>query len=145
MADDKLELLLSGRRYKKLQEVFFGALMEEYGLAMADIRILLFLYEHDQMDTARDIAANHVLAKSYVSKSVEKLIEKGYLESRHREGDKRCVHLAVQEQAYPVIEAASERKKKMLQKIFDGVTEEQKSALREIAAAINQNWSYVKI
>lgn len=80
--DEKLELLLNGRHYKKLQEVYLATVMETYQLTMVDIRVLLFLHEHEQYDTAKDIVEMHYLAKSYVSKAVERLIERGYLVKR---------------------------------------------------------------
>ena len=137
--DDKLELLLSGRHYKKLQEVYLGTVMEKYQLTMVDIRVLLFLHEHEQFDTAKDIVEMHFLAKSYVSKSIERLIERGFLISKHQEEDKRYVHLLLQEAAYPVIEAVSREKKKMLQCIFSGITDEQQAVMREVATTINHN------
>lgn len=137
--DEKLELLLSGRHYKKLQEVYLSSVMEKYQLTMVDIRVLLFLYEHEQFDTAKDIVEMHFLAKSYVSKSVEKLIERGFLLKKHQENDKRYIHLVLQEKACPVIEAVSREKKKMLGRLFSGITGEQQTVLREVASTINHN------
>ena len=54
--DDKMELLLSGRHYKKLQEVYLGTVLDRYDLTMVDIRVLLFLHEHEQYDTAEAIS-----------------------------------------------------------------------------------------
>ena len=137
--DDKMELLLSGRHYKKLQEVYLGAVLDRYGLTMVDIRVLLFLHEHEQYDTAKDIVEMHFMAKSYVSKSVEKLLERGFLVKKHRGKDKRYVHLLLQEKALPVIEAVSQEKKKMLKNIFAGITGDQQTVLREVATTINHN------
>lgn len=137
--DEKLELLLNGRHYKKLQEVYLGTVMETYQLNMVDIRVLLFLHEHEQYDTAKDIVEMHYLAKSYVSKAVERLIERGYLVKRLEDNDKRYVHLILQDEAYPIIEAACRDKKKMLKKLFAGITEEQQNLMREVATTIHHN------
>lgn len=137
--DDIMELLLSGRHYKKLQEVYLGTVLDRYDLTMVDIRVLLFLHEHEQYDTAKDIVEMHFMAKSYVSKSVEKLLERGFLVKKHRGKDKRYVHLLLQEKALPVIEAVSQEKKKMLKNIFAGITGDQQTVLREVATTINHN------
>lgn len=137
--DDKMELLLSGRHYKKLQEVYLSTVLEEYRLTMVDIRVLLFLHEHEQYDTAKDIVEMHFMAKSYVSKSVEKLLERGLLVKKHRGKDKRYVHLLLQEKALPIIEAVSQERKKMLKNIFAGITGEQQEVLREVATTMNHN------
>ena len=57
--------------------------MVQYHLNVIDIRVLLFFYEHKKWDTAKDIVQKAFLTKSYVSKAVDKLIEKGYLERRY--------------------------------------------------------------
>lgn len=137
--DDKLELLLSGRQYKKLQEVYLNTVLEEYGLTMVDIRVLLFLYEHEQFDTARDIVEMHFLAKSYVSKAVEKLIQRGFLVKKHGGKDRRYIHLLVQDEALPVIQAVTTEKGKMWRRLFSGITSEQQIVLRQVAATINHN------
>lgn len=137
--DDKLELLLSGRQYKKLQEAYLSSVLEEYKLTMVDVRVLLFLYEHEQFDTARDIVEMHFLAKSYVSKAVENLIERGFLQKKHQEKDRRYAHLLVQEKALPVIEAVTREKGKMIKRLFTGITNEQQVVMREVAATINHN------
>ena len=77
--DDHLELLLNGQLYKKLNEVVYKPVTNDYGLSMFDIKLLLFLKEHDRYDTARDIVEIHYLTKSYVSKAIDALIIKGYL------------------------------------------------------------------
>ena len=79
------------------------------------------------------------MAKSYVSKSVEKLLERGLLVKKHSGKDKRYVHLLLQEQALPIIEAVSRQRKKMLKNIFAGITGEQQEVLREVATTMNHN------
>ena len=69
--------------------------MVQYHLNVIDIRVLLFFYEHKKWDTAKDIVQKHFLTKSYVSKAVDKLIEKGYLERRYYKEDRRYIHLVV--------------------------------------------------
>ena len=80
--DDHLELLLNGQLYKKLNEVVYKPVTNDYGLSMFDIKLLLFLKEHDRYDTARDIVEIHYLTKSYVSKAIDALIIKGYLKRK---------------------------------------------------------------
>lgn len=137
--DEKVELLLNGQQYKKFQEAYLSEIFEKYSLNLTDIRVLLFLYEHKSYDTARDIVENHYLTKSYVSKSIEKLIEKGFLERRSLQGDRRYIHLLVKEEAFPVIEMTQEKKQKMLKRLFEGISPEYLLILTEIAGKISNN------
>ena len=81
----------------------------------------------------------HGIAKSYVSKSINKLVEKGFLEGKHTKDDRRYVHLIVKEEALPVIDAMREQRKKMVKRLFRGVSKEQLELLAEIAWKINAN------
>lgn len=137
--NDTVELLLSGQQYKKFQEMYYGMILEKYSLSLMDIRILLFLSEHGGCDTARDIVRVHGIAKSYVSKSIEKLIERGFLERMHLQDDRRYVHLLIKKEAFPVIEAMREQRSKMVKRLFRGINEEQLEALNEIAQKISTN------
>lgn len=137
--DDKLELLLSGQQYKKLQESCYGVLLEKYKLSIVDIRVLLFLYEHENFDTAKDIVEMRHLTKSYVSKSVDKLIAKGFLERKLLKDDRRYVHLRVKEEALPVITAVRNQKDTMIKVLFQGITPEQIEVLKQIAKQMSDN------
>lgn len=139
--DDKVDLLLSGQQYKKIQEAYLTPILEEYGINVVDMRVLLFLYEHKSFDTARDIVETHHLAKSYVSKSVDKLIEKGFLVRKHINGDKRYVHLLVKEEMQPAIEAVRKQRNEMLSFLFDGVEEKEMEILKQVAGKVNDNIS----
>lgn len=130
---------MTGQQYKKFQEAYYSAILEKYSLSLIDVRVLLFLSEPGGYDTARDIVKVHGIAKSYVSKSIDKLIEKGFLEGKHIQEDRRYVHLAIKEEAFPVIDAMRERRNKMLERLFRGVSDEQLELLGEIARKINAN------
>lgn len=137
--DDKLELLLSGQQYKKFQEIYFEEIIEMYCLSLFDLRVLLFLKEHDSCDTAKDIVDKHFLTKSYVSKSIDRLLERGYLKKKNIEGDRRYIHLEIQKDAFPVLDALARQKKKMLEQLFRGIREEELEALGRTAFLLNYN------
>lgn len=137
--DDHLELLLNGQLYKKLNEVVYKPVTNDYGLSMFDIKLLLFLKEHDMYDTARDIVEIHYLTKSYVSKSIETLIVKGYLKRKPDMHDRRCIHLELQEKAFPVIDYVKLKQKELIEILFDGLTGEERCIIRGVAEKISSN------
>ena len=137
--DDHLELLLNGQLYKKLNEVVYKPVTNDYGLSMFDIKLLLFLKEHDMYDTARDIVEIHYLTKSYVSKAIEALIVKGYLKRKPDIHDRRCIHLELQEKAFPVIDYVKVKQKELIEILFNGLTSEEKRIIRRIAEKISRD------
>lgn len=77
--DEKIEMLLYGQYYKKLQKAVYAPLLQQYQITLLDLRVMLFLDGNKQRNTARDIVEIHYFTKSDVSKSIESLMEKGYL------------------------------------------------------------------
>ena len=64
----------------------------EEGLSQNEIEVLLFL-AHKKCDTAREITQFRGISRSLVSKSVDLLMKKGYLEAKQDEKDRRVIHL----------------------------------------------------
>lgn len=137
--DDRLELLLSGQQYKKFQELLYRPMVHKYGISVVDIRILMFLYEHEECDTAKDIVETHCLTKSYVSKAIETLIDKEFLARKHDYSDRRYVHLELQKKADAVIEDVKKLRNEMFGLVFNGVSREEMDVVKSVAARINAN------
>lgn len=137
--DDHLELLLSGQQYKKFQELLYRPMVHKYGISVVDIRILMFLYEHEECDTAKDIVETHCLTKSYVSKAIETLIDKEFLARKHDYSDRRYIHLELQKKADAVIEDVKKLRNEMFGLVFDGVSREEMDVVKSVAARINAN------
>lgn len=144
MMDDGIESLLTGQQFKKFQENFYGPVAEEYGLSILDIRVLLYLMEHQNCNTAKDIVHAHHWTKSHVSKSIEELIKLGYLERQTDTRDRRRVHLLLQEDAAPLLEKVQSLHLQMYQTLFRGVTEEELQVVRQVAAKIFGNIAEAK-
>lgn len=137
--DDHLELLLSGQQYKKFQELLYRPMVHKYGISVVDIRILMFLYEHEECDTAKDIVETHCLTKSYVSKAIETLIDKEFLARKHDYSDRRYIHLELQKKADAVIEDVKKLRNEMFGLVFNGVSREEMDVVKSVAARINAN------
>lgn len=144
MMDDGIESLLTGQQFKKFQENFYGPLTEEYGLSVLDIRVLQYLMEHQNGDTAKDIVHARHWTKSHVSKSIEELIELGYLKRQTDTKDRRRVHLLIREDAAPLVEKVRSLHQQMYQILFRGVTEEEMQVVRGVAAKISGNIAEAK-
>lgn len=137
--EDKVELLLSGQHFKKLQECVYADLMRDYTLTILDVRILLFLDSHSTLNTARDFVRLHHYTKSNVSKSIETLIERGYLSRESDAHDKRYIHLLIQPAARQVLEKARSCHEQMIRVVFQGITQEEIDVICRVAGRVNQN------
>ncbi len=138
--DAEFETLLYGQQFKKLYEKMSNLITEKYGLHKVEIEILLFL-KKGKGDTARDIAENKFFSKAHISHAIEHLAECGYLVGKPDGQDRRCVHLALTEEAEPVCGELLMMREKLMNIVCQGITEEECRMMRQVAKKIACNIS----
>ncbi len=138
--DTEFETLLYGQQFKKLYEKMSNLITEKYGLHKVEIEILLFL-KKGKGDTARDIAENKFFSKAHISHAIDHLMECGYLVGKLDGQDRRCVHLVLTEEAEPVCEELLKMRENLMNTVCQGITEEERLMMRQVAKKIACNIS----
>lgn len=85
-------LLQFAQQFQNYYDRQFLPLLERTGLTMRDIRVLLFLINNPDYDTAKDITALRGLSKSQVSQAVDLLVAEGMLRRTPDQADRRVIH-----------------------------------------------------
>ena len=98
---------------------------EKYNITRMELDILLFLANNPLFDTATDIVEVRYLSKSQVSSSIKSLVEKGLLEKKYEEDNRKTVHLLLCSAAAPLIADGQASQEKFLEVIFEGITEKE--------------------
>ncbi len=98
------ELLAFLRRGSDLIDRLVDKSAEKWQLSSPEMRILLFLDQHPDMDTARDVAVECGMSKASVSGNVLKLATRGLLTVDVDLKDRRFQHLNVTQLAKPILE-----------------------------------------
>ena len=101
MEESLAQVMMRVRRSVRLALRQAGA---QEGLSQNEIEVLLLLYV-GRWDTARDISRARGLPRSLVSKSVDQLLKRGYIETRQDPQDRRVARLRL----LPPAQAAVER------------------------------------
>jgi MarR family transcriptional regulator for hemolysin len=83
------------RLVKRLYEQTLTDAAEGLGLTLPEADVLCFLRENPEFDTARDVALYRDVSRAYVSKAVELLVGKAYLEIQQDKDDRRYQHLKI--------------------------------------------------
>ena len=138
--DTEFETLLYGQQFKKLYEKMSNLITEKYGLHKVEIEILLFL-KKGKGDTARDIAENKFFSKAHISHAIDHLMECGYLVGKLDGQDRRCVHLVLTGEAEPVCEELLKMRENLMNTVCQGITEEERLMMRQVAKKIAGNIS----
>lgn len=94
-----------------------------FGLTRAEVDVLLFLVNNPTADRATDIVELRGLTKSHVSIAAKDLYDRGFLEAKQDEKDRRVVHLKPTEKAQPVIQQGQEALRQHFAKLFEGFSE----------------------
>lgn len=107
--------------YRKGQ-IYWGKCLKEQDIASAEYPILLILLQKEGI-TQEAIATELDLDKSAVARSVQSLLEKGFIERKKDDIDRRCNRIYLTEKGYKSKESLQETKagwETILAKSFTG-------------------------
>ena len=126
------ELFGTNQQMRKVIEQACERLMETYGLRHVELDILYLISHEKQKDTAKDLIEIQHLSKAHISKSVDNL-------KQHGEEDHRRIHIRMTGKAKPVLEEFEQIRADILERLFAGVTEEERSCLKRVMGKIMKN------
>lgn len=138
-----VETLLYGMQFRRLMEKKMEAVEQEYGLQRIDMHILFFLENAGEHNTSKDIQKLHMFTRGHISQALTRLQKKGYVRVQQDEGDRRCIHNYLTDDAGAITEALREIYKNIQDIVLDGVTEEEQEVMARVARKVNQNISKV--
>lgn len=123
----------------KLYEYKLLPVMQKYDLLKIEIDVLMFLYNNPDYDRAKDIVSKRGIAKSHVSKAIDLLYKKGYLDIQIDHKDKRVNHLIILDNAKPIIMDGLACQKNFYDVFFKNLSVEEIEMLKTIFVKMNEN------
>ena len=135
MEESLAQVMMRVRRSVRLALRQAGA---QEGLSQNEIEVLLLLYV-GRWDTARDISRARGLPRSLVSKSVDQLLKRGYIETRQDPQDRRVARLWLLPPAQAAVERLNQAKGVFFSRLCQGITPEEAAAFRSLVDKMMQN------
>ena len=135
MEESLAQVMMRVRRSVRLALRQAGA---QEGLSQNEIEVLLLLYV-GRWDTARDISRARGLPRSLVSKSVDQLLKRGYIETRQDPQDRRVARLRLLPPARAAVERLNQAKGVFFSRLCQGITPEEAAAFRSLVDKMMQN------
>lgn len=135
MEESLAQVMMRVRRSVRLALRQAGA---QEGLSQNEIEVLLLLYV-GRWDTARDISRARGLPRSLVSKSVDRLLKRGYIETRQDPQDRRVARLRLLPPAQAAVERLNQAKGVFFSRLCQGITPEEAAAFRSLVDKMMQN------
>ena len=125
-------ILRFSRQMERYYNDCFADLTARTGVSMNELRVLLFLANNPDCDTARDIVELRGLAKSQVSQAVEQLVRRGLLERCPDDADRRIVRLTIPEEGLPLARKAQQIQTDCGRQLLAGFSPEELAQLKTL-------------
>ena len=137
MATKKILMLMqriSGAYLNRCSEI-----LDRYHLVPPSFHILMFLANHPDLQTAKDISDLLKLKANVISVHVNRLVDSGYLTREPMPGDRRKIRLTLTEKALPVVQEGMAMEKRFCNDLKQGLSEETMEILGNILTVIGEN------
>ena len=102
---DNLDIILRGRKIKRISDIAFGELRKKYGIKQLEVEILIYLSRNPE-SSASSFIKEMGLNKGQVSVAMDNLSSGGFITLKRDNKDHRYSHASVTEKALPVLEEA---------------------------------------
>ena len=133
------ELFMGIRSLFRLYDKMLKKVCTEHDLTVIEADVISFLQNNPSKDTAADIVELRMLSKGAVSKAVESLIQKSFLERIPDIEKKKKIHLKLKPQAGPVTESIDRVREEFLDTILEGFTKDEVELHRQFFDRLFEN------
>lgn len=111
-------------KFEKVYRLFLNPICERHGLSKAELDILLFLSNFDEL-TAAAISKKRFLAKSHVSTAVKGLYEKELVGRHQRNENRKTVFLSITPSAASIIREGRTAQAAFFKSLQKGMTKKE--------------------
>ncbi|MCI8690981.1 MAG: winged helix DNA-binding protein, partial [Oscillibacter sp.] len=127
------------QRFGKFYARQFAPLLARTGLSMREIHVLLFLANHPEQNTARDVVELRGLSKSQVSQAVDLMTGRDILHRTQDPADRRVVHLSITEKGAPLAQEAQAIQAAFGLRLLEGLSETEQAEFWSLLGKVLKN------
>lgn len=131
--------IISFQKVKKIYEKMWTDTRKAYGLTQNEIEVMLFLRNHEEMDTAADIAGYCSMSRSQVCKSVEDLVTAGYIRPMPDQQDRRYLHLKLTKEAGHILRELQELRTWFWEELQEGISRTEMEVFTSVLGRMRGN------
>lgn len=112
---------------------------EKSELTQMEYDILMFLYNNPQYKTAADIVKVRKSTKSHVSTSLKSLEDRGLVEKKQSEDNKKHIEIVLLDSTQEIIQSGLNIQSEFIKNMFEGLTEEEMIICKSVFGKICNN------
>ncbi|MEQ2521265.1 MarR family transcriptional regulator [Ruthenibacterium sp. CLA-JM-H11] len=120
------QFLAAQQLLKKLYEVCCEPVLQNYGLTRMELDVLMILAEENGIEAAGEMVAQMGFTKSHVSKAVEQLVRRGWVQAIRDDQDRRRQCLRLTKAAQSAVEEGRLAQKKLMRFLYHDMDEQEK-------------------
>ena len=124
---------------KGLLATVFDPVCSKYHITLTEMMVLLYLKNHQEITTAKDIVHKLRIAKSHISTSIHNLEIRGFIKGAYDEQNRRIIHLRLCECANEIIEEGERYREIYTSIILQDFTEDEITILKSLIQRIISN------
>lgn len=121
-------------KHKKIMQYY----LDETGVYQAQHRLLMEI-SHNQNISQNDIARSMDVSAATIAVSLKKLEKRGYIKREIDQEDNRLNKITITDKGKKVVEKSKQIFDTVDQKVFEGITEEEKFTLLVLLQKLNDN------
>ena len=134
------ECFVSRQLYHRYYAQPVAQLLKQQGLSRIELDVMLFLYNNPGYNKAKDIVELRGIAKSYVSKAVELLVQKQLLIAQQDKTDRRQVQLSLTPQGQEIAQQARALQQQLVDQMLEGVSSQELASMRKLIHQLADNF-----
>lgn len=113
--------------------------VKEQGFTKNEVIVLMFLSNNAPLDTASDLIRYRGMSKAHACKSIDHLVQQGYLKTMQDQEDRRVQHLLIEPKAEKFIQIINQERNEFLKQLLEGLNETDLQALKTVSKIIHMN------
>jgi len=133
------EIVMPGMQMKKLISNKYEPILQKYDLRPVEVDILVFLHETEDIDTAKEIIQCKHLSKAHVSKSIDNLKERGFIQIIEDDEDHRILHICLTDKSKEVIDIAMKVYEECKEIMQRGISKEEMEVVKRVMTKVAEN------
>lgn len=120
-------------------ETITHSVCDKYNLTQMEYDILMFLHNYPEYNTAADIVKIRKSTKSHVSTSLKLLEEKGLVEKKQSENNKKRIEIYLLDSAKEIVKEGLNAQKEFAHGMLHGLTEDEIAVCKTVFGKICNN------
>lgn len=134
------DLLKNFAMVRAMQAKVSSKYLVEYQLSPNELDVLILLSNNQTIDTAKELTIYLGVSKGLICRSIDHLVEKGYLQVQEDKKDHRMQRLRLDKNAQPIIMEIKKARSVIANRLLSEISEDELYVMNKVFHQIKENF-----